>query len=266
MPPISLVCRTATPFKVDGTLDEAGLRQFLRRFIDNRIGVVLCSSGTGEGYALKSDEMRRVFEIGVEECRGKVPVYANPPEQHTARVANKLGGLAIKAGVDCLVVFPLAGWHGMKPSDTELRNYYDSVLGSINHPVALAVNSLVGYTPKISIIADVIRRHTHIRDIFLTGLPDSYFIALKPLVTRKVEYFAQLTGGLNMFTLGASGLFATEANVLPKSECSGSNRPTRARSRPRWRATPSNSSAAMSISPSRESIMRRPRSTPISSG
>src|SRR6516164_9624516 len=114
MSEIDFICRTATPFGLDGSLDESGLRTFLQRFIENRIGVVLGSSGTGEGYSLRPEELRRLFEIGVEECRGKVPVYANPPDQHTARITNELAEIAIGAGVDRLIVFPLAGWHGMK--------------------------------------------------------------------------------------------------------------------------------------------------------
>jgi 4-hydroxy-tetrahydrodipicolinate synthase len=214
---ISLLCRTATPFLAAGGIDEPGFRQFLQRFIENRIGVVIGSSGTGEGYSLTPAELRALFAIAVDECRGKIPVYGNPPEQHTARVTCELSRLAVEAGVDFVTVFALAGWHGMRPTDLELNGYFDRVFAAIRHPTALAVNPLVGYIPKARLIADVCRRHPQIVSVILTGVSDAYFVELRDLVDRKLEYFAPLTGSLNMLALGATGLFATEANVLPKT-------------------------------------------------
>ena len=217
MKTVSLMCRTATPFTRDGAIDEEALRKFLARFIDSGIGPVLASSGTGEGYALTPAEMRRVFEIGREECAGKVPVYGNPPEQHTAKMTVELAKVAAEAKVDFITIFALAGWHGMKPSDLELRAYYDTVLGAIKHPISLAVNPMVGYIPKVSIVADMCRRYTQVASVILTGVPDTYFIELKALVGRDIAYFTPLTGSLNMLALGCEGLFAAEANALPKT-------------------------------------------------
>ena len=69
---IALLCRIATPFLAEGGgIDEAGLRKFLQRFIDNRIGIVVGSSGTGEGYSLTAAELSLLFAIAVDECRGR---------------------------------------------------------------------------------------------------------------------------------------------------------------------------------------------------
>ncbi|HEX4778236.1 MAG TPA: dihydrodipicolinate synthase family protein, partial [Acidimicrobiia bacterium] len=53
-----------TPFTATGELDEDGLRGHLRRLASSGIGVYLGGSGSGEGYTLSRDEMRRVLEIG----------------------------------------------------------------------------------------------------------------------------------------------------------------------------------------------------------
>ena len=147
----------------------------------------------------------------------QISIYGNPPEQHTARVTCELSKLAVAAGVDLVVVFALAGWHGMKPTDLELKAYFDHVFTTIRHSTALAVNPLVGYTPKAHLIADMCRRYPQIESVILTGVSDAYFVELRGLVDRKIDYFAPLTGSLNMLTLGATGLFATEANILPKT-------------------------------------------------
>jgi dihydrodipicolinate synthase/N-acetylneuraminate lyase len=103
----------------------------------------------------------------------------------------------------------------MKPNDVELRNYYNSVLGRAHHPVALAINR--DHPPSVAIIAELIQRYPQIECVFLPNSPDSYFVSLRQLVSRNVTYFAQITGSLNLLELGASGLFATEANVMPKT-------------------------------------------------
>ncbi len=213
----TLFCRTATPFKKAGGLDEEGLRGLLQRFVDNRIGVVLGSSGTGEGYAMTAAELRRLFDIGKEVCAGKVPVIGNPPEQHTAKATREMSMLAVEAKTDAVTIFGLAGWHGMKPTDYELRNYYDAVLGAIKHPVCMAVNNQVGYTPKVSIVADMCNRYPQIESVVLNGATDTYLIELKGLVSRELKYYSALNGSLNMLSLGVHGIFAAEANALPKT-------------------------------------------------
>ena len=73
-----------TPFTETGALDEPGLRAHLRRLGAAGIGVYLAGSGSGEGYTLTRDERRRVFDVGVEELGGQVPVRAMGVEPRTA--------------------------------------------------------------------------------------------------------------------------------------------------------------------------------------
>src|SRR5690242_10640382 len=102
---LDLICRVATTFDAEGRLDEDAFRQYLQRFVDNKIGVYLASGGSGEGHALTLDELRHVYTIGVAVCRGKVPVYANPPEQHTAEATLEHSLIAVDAGVELVNVY-----------------------------------------------------------------------------------------------------------------------------------------------------------------
>jgi len=97
---------------------------------------------------LSWDEVRRVYEIGVEVCKGKVPVYANMPEVRSAQEAIDFSNLAIESGVDIVNLYGPAALHGYRPNDAELTTYFDDVLSAINHPVTLAPNPVQGYTPK----------------------------------------------------------------------------------------------------------------------
>ena len=80
-----MFCMSATPFKEDGSLDEEGLRVHLRRLVAAGNGVYLGSGGAGEGHVLTVPELRRIYDIGVEECKGKVPTYANPREPRSVQ-------------------------------------------------------------------------------------------------------------------------------------------------------------------------------------
>ena len=70
-----IICMSITPFAMDGGLDEEAMRAHLGRMAAAEVGVVLGSLGTGEGHLLREAEIDRLYEIGVEELKGKVPVY-----------------------------------------------------------------------------------------------------------------------------------------------------------------------------------------------
>lgn len=217
MSAVSLYCFAATTFTKSGEIDEVAFRQFLQRFIDAKIGVYLGSGGGGEGHALTMSELRRVYEIGIDECKGKIPVHANPPEQHTARLAREHVMLAVEAGIEVVHLYHLPGWHGMRPTDAEITAYYDSVLSSVKHPMTISVNPSMGYTPKASLIADVCRRHPHVVAAKLSSVSDAYLVDLMGMIDRDISFYVQPAGSVNALALGADGIFSTEANLVPNT-------------------------------------------------
>jgi len=73
-----------TPFKDDGSLDEAGLRRLVNYFIEEEKcdGLVPCGT-TGESPTLSNAEHDRVIEIVIDEARGRVPVMAGTGSNST---------------------------------------------------------------------------------------------------------------------------------------------------------------------------------------
>src|SRR5581483_1652965 len=96
-----------TPFDADDRLDEEALRGHLRRMAAAGVGVYLGGSGSGEGYTLGDDELDRIFAIGREELRGKVPVLAMGVEPRTAAQMIELGRRVADAGLDGMQVYSL---------------------------------------------------------------------------------------------------------------------------------------------------------------
>jgi 4-hydroxy-tetrahydrodipicolinate synthase len=210
-----LICRTATTFDRNGALDEEAFRRHLQRLVEHGIGIYLASGGSGEGHALTVEELRRVYVIGVESCRGRVPVYANPPEQHTAQATLEHSLLAIAAGVELVNVYGPSGLHGYVPSDEEYERYHDELLPQLRHPVALAPNPIIGYAPDPRTVARLCNRYRQVEAVNLALQTDDYMIRVQSALDREVRFYAPVSGSLNMFALGAHGLLGAEANILP---------------------------------------------------
>jgi dihydrodipicolinate synthase/N-acetylneuraminate lyase len=215
---IPLICRTATTFSPSGGLDPEAFEAHLQRLVDAGHGVYLASGASGEGHALTVEEIREVYRLGVLVCQGKVPVNSNQPEQHTARDTIAQAQLAVEAGVDHVNLYGPEGRHGYRPTDEEYQAYFDLVLREIRYPVALAPNPAIGYRPSIRAVAGVVGSHPQITSVNLAGIEgDSYFVALKDALSRDVDIFVSFPGSQNMLEMGAAGLLAAEANVIPQS-------------------------------------------------
>jgi dihydrodipicolinate synthase/N-acetylneuraminate lyase len=216
MSAIQLLARNCTLFTSTKALDEEAYRRSLLRFVEFRIGPFLASGGSGEANSLSLDEVRRVYRVGVEVCRGKVPVYANMPEVRSAQEAIDFSRLAIEAGVDIVNFYGPASLHGYRPTDAELTAYFDEVLKAVRHPVTLAPNPIQGYTPSARLIADLCNRYQQVESVTLNGLDgDAYFIDLKDGLSRDVGINVPLAGSLHTFGLGATGLSCNQTNFIP---------------------------------------------------
>ena len=97
MPKINLLVRNATALNEDGSINEEAYRQFLQRFVDAGIGVYLGSAGSAEGGAMTADELRRIYKIGVEVCKGKVRRTATRPRSRPCARRSSTSGSRSKA-------------------------------------------------------------------------------------------------------------------------------------------------------------------------
>ena len=214
---LDLISRAATTFNAKGEFDEDAERRFLQRYIDSRLGVFMGSGGSGEGHALSWDELKRVYKCGVEACKGKIPVWANPPEQYTARQTIEHSKLANEMGCEVVNVYGLAGLHAMKPTEYELKLYFEDVLKALKFPVSLASQPLVGYNIRPELLADLCNRYHQVVAVNLTGVNDQYFLRLKDALKRDVGLYVPIPGAAYTLGLGATGLLGTEANIIPKT-------------------------------------------------
>jgi len=102
-----------TPYKPGSfDLDDDALRRLLRYFLQPKFvdagGAIIINPEAGEIFYLTREEKRRNVEIAVEECRGKMPVFAGaiaPTTRESVDVALD----AKTAGVDGIFLMPPVG-------------------------------------------------------------------------------------------------------------------------------------------------------------
>ncbi len=95
-------CGTAliTPFKADGSVDEAALRALVEWQIGSGIDFLVMCGSTGEAQTLDEDEWLRVTRLAIEAARGRVPVWAGCTHNSTrallrlAEEVKKIDGLS----------------------------------------------------------------------------------------------------------------------------------------------------------------------------
>jgi itaconyl-CoA hydratase len=212
---VTMFCMCATLFDDDGSLDEAAMRAHLRRLVAAGNGIYLGSPGSGEGYSLTPRELRRVYEIGVEEAKGKVPLYANPREAHTAADAYEVAKEAVAADIDVVQLYQLDGGHGIIPTEREQEAYFTELLDELKHPAAISVHSAVGYFAPISLLVRLCKLYENIWAINIVGPSDAYFLAVRDALPPSVKMYSASRTVLQRLALGASGALLPWGNIMP---------------------------------------------------
>ena len=71
-------CGTAivTPFKADGSIDEAAFWSLVNWQIESGIDFIVACGSTGEAATLDEDEWLRVVRLAIDAAAGRVPVWA----------------------------------------------------------------------------------------------------------------------------------------------------------------------------------------------
>jgi len=120
-----------TPFREDGSFDEAAYRALIRHVLPHVNGVVPCGT-TGEFSYMTIEERKRVIQVCLDEVGGRVPVVAGTGSPST-RDALALTEWARDAGAaGALVVAP----YYLKPSFNEVYDHYRA-LDKLGFPLIL---------------------------------------------------------------------------------------------------------------------------------
>jgi 4-hydroxy-tetrahydrodipicolinate synthase len=206
------LCALITPFTESG-VDEREFQRFVEWHIkEGTHGVISCGT-TGESPTVSHEENRRITELAVEVCRGKIPVIAGTGSNCTDE-AIALTRHAAAAGADAaLVVAPYYN----KPSQQGLYEHYKAIHDSAEIPIV--VYNIPGRS-IVDISVETMARLAKLPRI--VGVKDATRDPVRPYLTRAAigERFVQLSGEdatiLGFLALGGHGCISVTANVAPK--------------------------------------------------
>jgi 4-hydroxy-tetrahydrodipicolinate synthase len=206
-----------TAFGPDEAFDEAAQRAHLRRMAAAGIGVYLAGSGSGEGYTLTPDELRRVLEVGAEELLGKVPVRAMGVEPRSADQMIELGRVAKSCGMEAMQLYSLDQGHGNRPRPDELERYLRDVLEAVELPVVLSSHQAAGYWIPAELVHRLVGEYDSIVGINVTNQDVMYLVDVVAAVDARAEVHV---GGPMQATialaLGAQGFLSSDGNLMPE--------------------------------------------------
>jgi 5-dehydro-4-deoxyglucarate dehydratase len=133
-----------TPFTKDLTLNLTALRQNVATILEQPVCAMVAPSGTGELFALTSEEQQEVLEAVVEEVRGRVPVIAavgvGVPE------AVQQAQLAARLGADGILAFP--PYYPNAPEDG-LEAYYRAIGAATPLGLLIYSRDWATFTPEM---------------------------------------------------------------------------------------------------------------------
>jgi 4-hydroxy-tetrahydrodipicolinate synthase len=201
-----------TPFRTDGSLDEAALRKLVRRQVEQGIDFLVPCGTTGESPTLTRDEHLRVVAITIEESGHKVPVLAGAGGNDThhviemARACQKLGADGI------LSVTPYYN----KATQEGLLRHYKAIAESIEIPIILY--SVQGRT-GVNIEPATVVRLAEIDRIVGIKEASGNITQVAEILNRVPEKFIVLSGDdamtLPVISLGGRGVISVVSNQIP---------------------------------------------------
>ena len=212
--PFGIVPAMVTPLTAEGRINERALRKFTDYLIAGGSHGLFVVGTTGEFYGLSPEEKRDLFQITVDQVKGRVPVYAGTGAI-TTREAIQLTRLAEEAGVDAVsVLTPMF----ISPSQKELIRHYTAIAESTRLPVLLynnppktGVNLAAATVAKLAEVSNIVGIKDSSGDFTLTG----EYIRL----TRGKDFTVLLGRDTLIYAglcYGAKGSIAACANVAPR--------------------------------------------------
>ncbi len=208
-----------TPFKTDGSLDEAALE----RLVDFEIGegtnfLVPCGT-TGENPTLTHGEHRRVVEIAVRRANGRVPVLAGAGSNSTQK-AIELAELAIDLGADgVLTITPYYN----KPTPDGLRRHFGMQAEAIERKrggFPMVMYNVPGRTGINMTAATTLQIAHEVPNVIGVKEASGNLEQILSILRDRQEGFLVLSGDdawtLPLIAAGGDGIISVAANEIPR--------------------------------------------------
>jgi 4-hydroxy-tetrahydrodipicolinate synthase len=201
-----------TPFK-DNILEEDVYSNLINYHIENGTNGVVPGGTTGESPTLSHNEHKRIIEIAVKECKGKIPVIAGTGSNSTEE-AIELSKFAEKAGSDALLI--VTPYYN-KPTQEGLYQHYKKINDNVGIPI------VIYNIPSRSVIDMTVETMTKLYELKnIIGVKDATgdLNRVDQQLKSMGKEFIQLTGNddnsLEFNKRGGVGSISVTANIAAK--------------------------------------------------
>ena len=213
--PYGIIPAVITPIKPDGKFNAPAMRKLVNYLIEGGVHGLFIVGTTGEFYGLDPEEKREIFQVVMEETKGRVPVYGGT-NGITTRESIKVTRIAEECKLDAVsVLTPMF----ISPSQEQLITHYQAIAASTSLPVLLynnppktGVNLAPATVAKLAETPNIVSIKDSSGDLTIAA----EYIRL----TRHREDFNVLMGRDTLIygalCYGAAGSIAACANVAPR--------------------------------------------------
>jgi 4-hydroxy-tetrahydrodipicolinate synthase len=200
-----------TPFRKDGSVDEAAVKRLVRRQIDAGIHFLSPCGTTGEAPTLSHREKLRVVELVVEETNGQVPVLAGAGGYDTREVIELARDMETAGADGLLSVTPYYN----KPTAEGLYQHFKAIAGSTRLPVVLY--NVPGRT-GINLDVKTTVRLSEVPNIVAIKAPGD-LVQMSEIVSATRDDFIVLSGDdpvtVATMAVGGRGVVSVASNEAP---------------------------------------------------
>lgn len=201
-----------TPF-INGTLDVPALERLLDFHLANGTSGIVFAATTGEGPTVLPDEYKKIVEVTVKKCKGKLKILAYTGTNDTLKSITKTQEME-KMGVDgALVVTPYYN----KPTQEGLYQHFKAVAVATKLPIMLY--NVPGRT-GVSMDPHTVCRLSQTENIVAIKEASANLDNVSQILSLCGDKMAVFSGDdsltLPMLALGARGVVSVVANIAPK--------------------------------------------------
>jgi 4-hydroxy-tetrahydrodipicolinate synthase len=208
-------CGTAlvTPFRQDGSIDEAAFRNLVAWQVESGIDFLVPCGTTGETPTLSHDEWLQVISVAAEVAAGRVPIVAGATSNSTSDAVAKAKEVAAIAGVSAILT---ANPYYNKPTQEGQYRHFRAIAEAVDKPIV--VYNVPGRTGA-NLEPGTLLRLTEVPNIVAVKEASGNMNQIAEICGLVPEHFSVLSGDdavtLPVIALGGVGLISVASNEIP---------------------------------------------------
>jgi 4-hydroxy-tetrahydrodipicolinate synthase len=209
-------CGTAlvTPFRQDGSIDDAALRNLVAWQVESCVDFLVPCGTTGETPTLSHDEWLHVIDTAIEVTAGRVPIVAGATSNSTHDAVEKAKEVAARPGVDAILT---ASPYYNKPTQEGQYRHFKAIAEAVGDKPIILYN-VPGRTAA-NIEPATLARLAEIPNIIGVKEASGNMTQIAEAINAVSESFLVFSGDdavtLPVIALGGVGIISVASNEIP---------------------------------------------------